>query len=84
MDGMSSSSVRVMPPRGVPAQTRIRRLHSRTMPKSEGIDVAAGTYGLFFVIHPDNTGEAILSRNNKSWGSFYYDQAEDMLRTKIK
>ncbi len=48
-----------------------------------GIEVPAGTYGLFFVINEDNTGEAILSKNNKSWGSFFYDPAEDLLRTKI-
>src|ERR1700683_572503 len=39
----------------------------------EGQAVPAGTYGLFFVINSDNTGEVILSKDNKSWGSFFYN-----------
>ena len=51
--------------------------------KIEGHDVPAGTYGLFFVINKDNTGEVILSKDNKSWGSFFYDPKSDELRTNI-
>src|SRR5690348_9111550 len=37
----------------------------------EGHKVPAGDYGLFFTINPDNTGEVILSKDYKSWGSFF-------------
>jgi hypothetical protein len=52
--------------------------------KIEGTNVPAGTYGLFFVINKDNSGEVVLSKNSSSWGSFFYNQTEDQLRSKIK
>lgn len=52
--------------------------------KVGGQAVPAGKYGLFFTINPDNTGEAILSKENRNWGSFFYDPAYDQLRTKIQ
>jgi len=52
--------------------------------KVEGKPVPAGEYGLFFVINPDNTGELILSKDNRSWGSFWYEPKHDLLRTKIQ
>ncbi len=51
--------------------------------KVEGVNVPAGTYGLFFVINQDNTGEVVLSKENQSWGSFWYDPAKDQMRAKI-
>lgn len=52
--------------------------------KVEGKDVNAGTYGLFFVVNQDNTGQVILSKDYKSWGSFFYDPAHDELRAPVK
>lgn len=52
--------------------------------KVEGKDVPAGRYGLFFTINADNTGEVILSKESRSWGSFFYDPASDLLRAKIQ
>lgn len=52
--------------------------------KVEGKDVPAGSYGLFFVINKDNTGEVILSNDYRSWGSFWYEAAHDRLRAPIK
>ncbi len=52
--------------------------------KVEGITVPAGTYGLFFVINQDNSGEVILSKENQSWGSFWYEAEKDQLRAKIQ
>ncbi|MBC7776138.1 MAG: DUF2911 domain-containing protein [Phycisphaerae bacterium] len=52
--------------------------------KVGGQAVPAGKYGLFFVINNDNSGEAILSKEYRSWGSFFYDPAYDQLRTKIQ
>jgi hypothetical protein len=51
--------------------------------KVEGKTVPAGTYGLFFVINQDNTGEVILSKSNMAWGSFFYDKANDQMRAPI-
>ncbi len=52
--------------------------------KVEGQSVPAGSYGLFFVINSDNSGEVILSRDYRSWGSFWYDQKQDLMRAKIQ
>jgi len=52
--------------------------------KVEGQLVPAGTYGLFFVINKDNSGEVILSKDSRSWGSFWYDPTHDQLRAKIQ
>ena len=52
--------------------------------KVEGQTVPAGIYGLSFVINKDNTGELILSKDSRSWGSFFYDPAHDQLRAKIQ
>jgi TolA-binding protein len=52
--------------------------------KVEGKPVPAGEYGLFFVINSDNTGELILSKDNRSWGSFFYEPKQDILRSKIQ
>ena len=52
--------------------------------KVEGQPVPAGTYGLFFVVNKDNTGELILSKDYRSWGSFFYEPDNDQLRAKIQ
>lgn len=50
--------------------------------KVEGKDLAAGTYGLHFILgEKDDT--VIFSKRSNSWGSFYYDPAEDALRVTI-
>lgn len=46
--------------------------------------VKAGMYGLFFVVNENNTAELILSKDNRSWGSFFYEEAHDALRVPIK
>ena len=50
----------------------------------EGHTVPAGSYGLFFVINKDNTGEVILSKDSRSWGSFWYDPKQDEMRANIQ
>jgi TolA-binding protein len=52
--------------------------------KVEGVTVPAGMYGFFLVINQDNSGEVILSKDNKSWGSFWYDPKQDVMRAKIQ
>ena len=66
---------------GANENTTIKFSHEATV---EGQKVPAGTYGLFFVINQDNTGEVILSKDYRSWGSFFYDEKNDQLRAKIK
>jgi tetratricopeptide (TPR) repeat protein len=52
--------------------------------KVEGQPVPAGSYGLFFVINQDNSGEVVLSKDYRSWGSFFYDPKNDQIKAKIQ
>jgi hypothetical protein len=65
---------------GANENTVLHLSHAATV---EGTLVPAGDYGLFFVINKDNSGEVILSKDFKSWGSFFYDPKQDQLRAKI-
>lgn len=49
----------------------------------EGKSIAAGTYGLH-MIPTENDWTIIFSRNATSWGSFFYDKNEDVLRVNVK
>jgi hypothetical protein len=49
----------------------------------QGHQVPAGSYGLFFTVNKDNSGEVILSKDSKAWGSFWYDPKLDEMREKI-
>lgn len=49
----------------------------------QGHKVAAGTYGLFTIPNKDKW-TVILSKNPKQWGSYQYNQAEDVLRFDVK
>lgn len=51
--------------------------------KVEGKDLPAGKYGLFIAYDP-NESTVIFSKNNSSWGSFFYDPKEDALRVPVK
>jgi hypothetical protein len=53
--------------------------------KIEGQPLPAGSYGLHMMVAKE--GEPwtlILSKNHTSWGSYYYDPAEDALRVSVK
>ena len=65
---------------GANENTVLHLSHEATV---EGNMVPAGDYGLFFVINKDNSGEVILSKDNQSWGSFFYDPKQDQMRAKI-
>jgi predicted negative regulator of RcsB-dependent stress response len=52
--------------------------------KVDGKRVPAGEYGLFFTVNADNTGEVILSKDNRSWGSFFYEPKQDLFRSKVQ
>ncbi|HMJ68180.1 MAG TPA: DUF2911 domain-containing protein [Cyclobacteriaceae bacterium] len=49
----------------------------------EGKDLPAGTYG-FFIALGENESTLIFNKISTSWGSFYYDPAEDALRVNVK
>jgi len=51
--------------------------------KIEGQPLPAGAYGLHMIPGPDEW-TVIFSKNSTSWGSFFYDPAEDALRVKVK
>ena len=51
--------------------------------KIEGQSLAAGKYA-FFVAYDPNECTLIFSKNNTSWGSFFYNEKEDALRVKVK
>lgn len=48
-----------------------------------GQALAAGKYG-FHILPSANEWTLIFSKNNHSWGSYFYDEAEDALRVKVK
>ncbi len=52
--------------------------------KVAGQPVPAGRYGLFFVINKDDSGEVILSKDSRSWGSFFYEPDRVQVRSKIQ
>ena len=49
----------------------------------EGKPLSAGTYGLFMALGDQET-TVIFSKNATSWGSFYYEPSEDVLRVTVK
>jgi tetratricopeptide (TPR) repeat protein len=51
--------------------------------KIDGNDLPAGIYGLH-MIPTENDWTIIFSKNNWSWGSFFYDQKQDALRISVK
>jgi len=50
----------------------------------EGEKLSAGIYGLHMIIHENGEVTVIFSNNSTSWGSFWYKDSEDALRTKVK
>jgi hypothetical protein len=51
--------------------------------KIEGKDLPAGAYG-FFISLGEEESTLIFSKVSTSWGSFYYDSAQDALRIPVK
>jgi tetratricopeptide (TPR) repeat protein len=51
--------------------------------KIQGQALPAGSYGLHFLPGPDEW-TVIFSKTTTSWGSFFYDAKEDVLRVKAK
>ncbi|WP_109301271.1 DUF2911 domain-containing protein [Aquimarina sp. AU474] len=52
--------------------------------KIEGKDIKAGLYGLHIALKEDGGATIILSTNSTSWGSYFYDEKEDVLRVDVQ
>jgi tetratricopeptide (TPR) repeat protein len=65
---------------GANENTTIRFTHDV---KIDGQPLAAGEYGLHMIPTAEEW-TVIFSNNNYSWGSFFYKEAEDALRVKVK
>ena len=46
----------------------------------DGKDLKAGKYGLFLAVAKEGPWTWVLSKNSTSWGSYFYNEAEDALR----
>lgn len=51
--------------------------------KINGRHLPAGSYGFFIELQEDSC-ELIFNKNDKSWGSYFYDPSLDVLRVKTK
>ena len=51
--------------------------------KINGNTLAAGKYGFFIALGKDESA-IIFSKNNAAWGSFFYNDKEDVLRVPVK
>lgn len=49
----------------------------------QGKLVPAGSYGFFLAVNQDNSAEVILSKDYRSWGSFWYEESQDIMRAPI-
>ena len=65
---------------GANENTTISFSHDATI---DGKSVKAGTYGLFLAVGESQDATLILSKDNASWGSYFYDESSDALRVKI-
>lgn len=52
--------------------------------KLEGKEVAAGSYGLHMDVQESGEVTIILSSNTSSWGSYFYDESEDVVRVEVQ
>lgn len=49
----------------------------------EGKKLKAGSYGLFLAVSKEGPYTWIISKNKSSWGSYFYDASEDVLRADV-
>lgn len=80
--GLPGTNLEPMPWRtGANGNTTITFSHEVLI---EGKPIKAGTYGLFLVPERDKPWTWIFSLNSSSWGSYYYQQKEDVLRVSVQ
>lgn len=51
--------------------------------KIEGKSLAAGKYGFHIIVNEGNKATLIFSKNYSSWGSYFYNPSEDVMRVDI-
>src|SRR6188768_2075614 len=51
--------------------------------KVEGKDIKAGTYGVYMAVWPEKA-TLIFSKQADNWGSFFYEEKNDVLRVDVK
>lgn len=51
--------------------------------KIQGQPLPAGSYGLHMIVAKEGDWTLIFSKNHSSWGSYFYDPAEDALRVNV-
>jgi tetratricopeptide (TPR) repeat protein len=51
--------------------------------KVEGKDLAAGKYSIHMIIKDANNATVIFNKKTTSWGSFWYDEKDDVLRVDV-
>lgn len=66
---------------GANENTIITFTHDATI---EGESIAAGTYGLHVNVKDADNATIILSKDKDAWGSYFYDEAKDVLRADVK
>ena len=66
---------------GANENTRITFSHDVMVEKKA---IKAGTYGLHMVVEESGEVTIIFSHNSTSWGSYFYEPAEDALRVKVQ
>ncbi|WP_340198492.1 DUF2911 domain-containing protein [Ascidiimonas sp. W6] len=49
-----------------------------------GQNINSGTYGYHVAVEADNTATVILSKDATSWGSYFYEQENDVIRVPVK
>ena len=49
-----------------------------------GTELKAGTYGFFIIPNKDGEWVAIFNSKNDAWGAYSYNEAEDVVRLKVK
>jgi hypothetical protein len=80
--GLPGTNIEPMPWRtGANGNTTITFSHEVLI---EGKPIKAGTYGLFLTPEKDKPWTWIFSTNSSSWGSYYYQQKEDVLRVSVQ
>lgn len=50
----------------------------------EGKPISAGTYGLFLMLQESGPWTWIFSKNSTAWGSFFYNEKDDVLRVDVQ
>ncbi|WP_258105379.1 DUF2911 domain-containing protein [Marinoscillum sp. MHG1-6] len=83
--GLASNSFGNQEPMPWRAGANENTIFSTTGPiQVEGQALAAGSYGLHMIPQENGTVTLIFSSNTSSWGSFWYEKSEDVMRLDVQ